>query len=203
MIRTLGYGTNSKLMSGYQTKSWQQQKLSGSVVTDLGAGPGSELQNLWDTSLGQPGATGILTNFVGGRAGIAIGKGSADEQWRTRLAHADQLLPGLSAAYVPGKAARELWPTNRWALGSYACYRPGQAIYADVAMAVEGGVHFCGEHTSVEVQGFMEGAAESGARAAAEVLKLAGAAYPKGLERVMAARREAGSDASDPEWLHG
>jgi monoamine oxidase len=75
-------------------------------------------------------------------------------------------------------------------------------VYADVAMGVEDGVHFCGEHTSVEVQGFMEGAAESGARAAAEVLRRAGVEYPRGLQRVMAARREAGSDAADPEWLH-
>ncbi len=202
MIRTLGYGTNSKLMSGYRVKSWQiDQRHSGAVITDLGGG-GAELQNLWDTSLGQPGSAGILTNFVGGRAGINIGKGSDDEQWRQRLVHADQLLPGLGAAYIPGKASRELWPVSRWALGSYACYKPGQAATADMAMTVEGGVHFCGEHTSVDVQGYMEGAAESGARAAAEVLTLGKVAYPVGLQRAMAARREAGSDASDPEWLH-
>ncbi len=204
MIRALGYGTNSKLMSGYRVKSWHAaQKHSGAVITDLGDGPGAEIQNLWDTSLGQPGDAGILTNFVGGRAGITMGKGTDEEQWRKRLIHADALLPGLGAAYIAGKASRELWPSSRWALGSYACYKPGQAVNADIAMAVEGGVHFCGEHTSVEVQGFMEGAAESGARAAAEVLKRAGVAYPIGLERAMVARREAGSDASDPEWLRG
>ena len=34
----------------------------------------------------------------------------------------------------------------------------------------QGNVHFAGEHTSVEHQGFMEGGAESGVRAAAEIL---------------------------------
>ncbi len=202
LIKMLGYGTNYKLMSGYRTKVWQtEHKYSGAIVTDTGGGRGAEIQNLWDTSLGQPGVTGILTNFVGGRAGIDIGKHTDDEQWRQRLAYAETLMPGIGAAYIPGKASRELWPTSRWNLGSYACYRPGQAVKADVAMSVEDGVHFCGEHTSVEVQGFMEGAAESGARAAAEVLKLGKVTYPVGLARVMAARREAGSDESDPEWL--
>ena len=34
----------------------------------------------------------------------------------------------------------------------------------------EGNVHFCGEHTSVDFQGWMEGAAETGALVAAEIL---------------------------------
>jgi predicted transposase YbfD/YdcC len=196
-----GYGTGAKLMSGYRVRSWQeQQRHVGAVATDLG-GSGFELQNLWDSSLGQTGTTGILTNFVGGRSGITIGKGSAGEQWQRRLADAEILFPGLSEAHLPGKVVRELWSTRRWSLGSYACYKPGQAVNAAVPMGVEAGVHFCGEHTSVGVQGYMEGAAESGARAAAEVLKLASIGFPVGLQRVMAARHRAGSDASDPDWL--
>ena len=67
-------------------------------------------------------------------------------------------------------------PRFRWAtapsfLGSYACYKPGQ--YTTIAGA-EGeavdGLHFAGEHTSLAFQGFMNGAVESGERAAREIL---------------------------------
>jgi monoamine oxidase len=34
-----------------------------------------------------------------------------------------------------------------------------------------GNLHFCGEHTSLDFQGYMEGAAETGARAAGEILE--------------------------------
>jgi monoamine oxidase len=36
----------------------------------------------------------------------------------------------------------------------------------------EGGVLFCGEHTSINFQGFMEGGAEQGRRAARELARL-------------------------------
>jgi monoamine oxidase len=36
----------------------------------------------------------------------------------------------------------------------------------------QGGVLFCGEHTSVDFQGFMEGAASEGRRAARQLARL-------------------------------
>jgi monoamine oxidase len=62
------------------------------------------------------------------------------------------------------------WPTAPFALGSYACYLPGQAVWSGTESEAVGQLHFCGEHTSENFQGYMEGAAESGERAAAEVL---------------------------------
>jgi len=62
------------------------------------------------------------------------------------------------------------WPTAPFALGSYACYLPGQAGWSGTEGEPVGRLHFCGEHTSEDFQGYMEGAAESGERAAGEVL---------------------------------
>ena len=36
----------------------------------------------------------------------------------------------------------------------------------------QGGVLFCGEHTSIDFQGFMEGAASEGTRAAKQLVRL-------------------------------
>lgn len=59
--------------------------------------------------------------------------------------------------------------------------RVGQlTAFGGVEGEPEGNVHFAGEHTSLEAQGFMEGAAESGERASREVIEaLGGKAAPR------------------------
>ena len=66
---------------------------------------------------------------------------------------------------------RQHWPTSPFVLGSYTCYKPGQySTLADAVATPAGNLFFAGEHTSAEFNGYMEGAAESGERAAKEVL---------------------------------
>ena len=67
--------------------------------------------------------------------------------------------------------ARMHWPSNPWVLGSYACFRPGDwSSLGGVMGEAVGGLHFAGEHCSIEAQGFMEGGCESGELAAQAVL---------------------------------
>ena len=69
------------------------------------------------------------------------------------------------------------WPSNPWVLGSYACFRPGDwASVGGVMGESVGGLHFAGEHCSIEAQGFMEGGCESGELAAQAVLAQRGVA---------------------------
>jgi monoamine oxidase len=64
----------------------------------------------------------------------------------------------------------DIWKSNPWSLGSYACYRPGyQNTLFGVEAAREGNCFFAGEHTWSEA-GFMNSAVASGERAAQEVL---------------------------------
>jgi monoamine oxidase len=81
------------------------------------------------------------------------------------------VFPGIAAARLD-KEARFTWPTFAWTRGSYACYRPGQWTgFAGEEGRRVGNLHFAGEHTSREAQGFMEGGCESGERVAAEILE--------------------------------
>ena len=77
-IRELGYGTNSKLMVGFARRLWRAPELpyhsNGSTLTDL------PYQLCWETSRLQPGTSGILTNFTGGRHGLEIGEGTPEHQ---------------------------------------------------------------------------------------------------------------------------
>ncbi len=181
IIDELGYGTNAKLMTGYGSRPWRTLMASGTSITDVG-----DLQATWDTSRGQPGTTGILTNFVGGARGVAMGNGTAEERAAETLPWIDTLYPGTAAAYTAGSALRMHWPTQPFALGSYACYTPGQSGFSGSEGARVGNLHFCGEHTSQDYQGYMEGSCETGAMAAGEILDDLGIPHPRFLARVLA-----------------
>jgi monoamine oxidase len=165
IIDELGYGTNAKIMGSFESRVWRDDSASiGSVTSDL------PLQQVWDTSIGQAGEHGLLTNFLGGEAGVAAGEGEAEAYFTGILPDLELVFPGVSAAYRANTARRMHWPTHPYTLGSYTCYRPGQWSFWQQEGAREGNLHFCGEHTSADFQGWMEGGAETGAAVAAEIL---------------------------------
>jgi monoamine oxidase len=165
IIATLGMGTNAKLMAQFSERVWRtRHRASGSVTADNG------LQLLWETSRGMAGASGILTVFAGGRIGEQIGEGSAEMQVQTRLGAIDQIFPNTGAAYIANSAVRMHWPTVEHTRGSYSCYLPGQASFSGQEGERVGNLHFCGEHTSVDFQGYMNGGAETGERVAKEIM---------------------------------
>ncbi len=169
-IAELGYGTNAKLMMAFRERSWRDEHGSaGAVMTDL------PFQVTWETSREQPGAPGILTNFTGGDAGTALGEGTAEERARAVVSDLERIFPGIAAAHDPSRAVRFHWPTHPWTRGSYGCYLPGQWTGIAGAEGTRvGRLHFAGEHTSMDAQGFMEGGCESGERVAEEVLQALG-----------------------------
>jgi monoamine oxidase len=173
IIQTLGMGKNAKLMAQFSERVWRtQHQASGSVTTDNG------LQLLWETSRGMTGASGILTVFAGGTIGDEIGTGSAESQIQSRLGAIDQIFPNTGATYIANSAVRMHWPTVEHTHGSYACYLPGQASFFGLEGERVGNLHFCGEHTSEDFQGYMNGGAETGERVASEILTDLGIEQP-------------------------
>jgi monoamine oxidase len=163
-IAELGYGTNAKLMVGFSSRPWRTQHGSdGSTYTDTG------YMQTWETSRFQPGASGILTNFTGGHRGLAVGQGTAEQQASNFLEELNRVFPGVSQAYN-GKVARMHWPTYPLTQGSYSAYKVGQyTTLAGAEIERVRNLHFCGEHTSLDAQGFMEGGALTGALVATEL----------------------------------
>ena len=164
-IAELGYGTNAKLMVGFSSRPWRDQPhlSDGSTYADVG------YDQTWETSRLQPGTAGIITNFVGGLNGLAMGEGTPEQRASAFLEGFNRVFPGSRQA-SNGIAVRMQWPSYPLTLGSYASYKVGQ--YTTIAGAeIErvDNLHFCGEHTSLDAQGFMEGAALTGAMAADEV----------------------------------
>jgi monoamine oxidase len=173
-IGELGYGTNAKLMIGFDKRTWRTiHNSNGSLLTDLA------FQCTWETSRAQRGEAGILTNFTGGTQGVRLGDGDPGEQVMRVLGDLERVFPGVSGVRRQTAQARSHWPSNPWVLGSYSCYRPGQwtTIHGAEGERV-GNVHFAGEHCSADAQGFLEGAVETGEAAAAEILADMGVPVP-------------------------
>jgi len=170
-IDNLAYGTNAKLMIGYDRRVWREHQANGASMSDLA------YQTSWDTTRKQPGNGGVLTNFTGGRHGVELGQGSPKQQADAATGDLDRVFPGLAAARTGAREARFHWPSHRWTLGSYACFGPGDwsGIRGVMGESV-GGLHFAGEHCALETQGFMEGGCESGELAAKAVLAQRGIA---------------------------
>lgn len=168
-IRELGYGTNAKLIAGFSRRVWEAAHSTGYTFTDL------EFQCCWETSRGQPGSHAILTNFAGGRLGERLNQGSLEDRAARFVSQVERIYPGTADAFTK-KAIRQHWPSSPFALGSYTCYKPGQySTLSDSVATSVGNLFFAGEHTSEDFNGYMEGAAESGERAAREVLAKIGA----------------------------
>jgi monoamine oxidase len=167
-IQELGYGTNAKLITGFSRRVWEEAGSTGYTFTDL------EFQCCWETSRGQPGSHAILTNFAGGNLGLHLNDGETQERAAKFVDQVERIYPGTRAAFT-GKAVRQHWPSSPFVLGSYTCFKPGQysTLLTHIPTPV-GNLFFAGEHTSADFNGYMEGAAESGERAAKEVLAKVG-----------------------------
>jgi len=64
------------------------------------------------------------------------------------------------------------WHNDEWVRGVYTVKTPLTPLgNAEMLAEPVDGIHFCGEHTSVNYYGYMEGALQSGIRAATEILK--------------------------------
>jgi len=165
-IDTLTYGTNAKLMIGYDRRLWREAyDANGASMSDLA------YQTTWETTRKQAGTGGVLTNFTGGRHGIDVGQGTTRQQADAATAALDRVFPGLAAARNGARETRMHWPSHPWTRGSYACFRSGDwaGLRGAIGESV-GGLHFAGEHCALDTQGFMEGGCESGETAAQAVL---------------------------------
>ncbi|MFE6335394.1 flavin monoamine oxidase family protein [Streptomyces sp. NPDC057806] len=178
LLRDARMGHCTKLNMQFSRRPWRGTGpwpgvSAGDCFTD------AEVQQTWDTTKVQPGTGGILIQYNGGslaRALTPAGPFSTEsDPYVTRLAARyakgiDAFFPGTSAAWT-GRAQLSAWHLNPYAQGAYSYWPVGYVHrYAGYEGVAQGNVHIGGEHCSYDFQGFMEGGATEGERAAQEVI---------------------------------
>jgi hypothetical protein len=125
-IDLLGYGTNAKLMVGYQARPWRAHGGNGGAYADL-----PNLQTTWETNPARATAgRAILTDYSGGDRGASIDPNDVQTAAGLFVAELDRVFPGAQASVRREDghivAHLEHWPSHPLTRGSYTCYRPGQ-----------------------------------------------------------------------------
>ncbi|MEV5613142.1 NAD(P)/FAD-dependent oxidoreductase [Streptomyces sp. NPDC052225] len=178
LLRDARMGYCTKLNMQFTSRPWRGTGpwpgvSSGDCFTD------AAFQQTWDTTKVQPGTGGILIQYGGGSLAKSLAPSGPfayenDPYVRdlaTRyLTRIDPVFPGTKAAWT-GKAQLSAWHKNPYALGAYSYWPVGYLHrYAGYEGVAQGNIHIGGEHCSYDFQGFMEGGASEGERAANEVI---------------------------------
>ena len=182
-IDALGFGANNKLQLQIADRFWVGKGPWGNSNGESYADTG--YQELWHATGGQPGTTGIVVDYTGGdtsrllnpsKAWSDTGDPSAAARTYVRnaarafLAQVEPVFPGMTARWT-GKATLAAWHVSPYQHGAYAYWTPGYMHrYSTYEGVPIGPIHFAGEHTSSGFQGYIEGAAEEGQRAANEIV---------------------------------
>jgi len=165
-------GTNSKFFLQFSSRVWNAEGVTGNCFDD------GVVQGGWDATSYQPGKTGILTALPGGdtalewgrRYGLTAHSGQPPENMiNAFLRGFDALFPHVSPAFN-GRSYFVWSPGDPHILGAYSYLAVGQfTAFNGIQGKREGNLHFAGEQTSQDFQGYIEGALRSGYRCAAEV----------------------------------
>jgi monoamine oxidase len=173
-ITELGAGINAKLNVQFNSRVWNADGSTGSIYTD------QPLQSGWDVTRGQAGATGIFVEYPGANVAKSMGQSNPYTTNATNaqvttftqqlLTQLDRIFPRISKQWN-GKAMLSTPFTDPNFLCSYSYWKPGQYTgFSGYEKKRQGNIHFAGEHCSQDFQGFMEGGASEGVRAAQEIL---------------------------------
>ncbi|MDX2221357.1 MAG: NAD(P)/FAD-dependent oxidoreductase [Rhodospirillaceae bacterium] len=159
-VASIPYGQSTSIFFAIKQPYWEADGLGASLWTDGAAGRSYR----WVIPNGT-----YVWMFLTGAANKAVrGMSEADViAYATRELHAAR--PSTVGRLDPIAAVN--WSANPFSRGTFAYRKPGQiAKFGNVAAQAHGRIHFAGEHTAV-LQSGMEGAMESGERAALDVLQ--------------------------------
>ena len=161
-IEQLPYLSASKIFLQSSKRFWVSEGLSGFATTDL------PISQIWDATYQQSGTRGILQAFPISLHSRRVTGMAESERINVALEQVEMVYPGMRGHFEGG--VTKCWDEDEWARGAFAFYKPGQfsSLLPHVARP-EGRIYFAGEHTSVWIGGWMQGALESGNRVAREV----------------------------------
>jgi monoamine oxidase len=161
-------GHATRVLLQFESRFWKRRRQPSLFGSDLATGA------VWDGNEDQrKSRAGILSLLAGGGASRELRdlmRAGGPAEVARRLAWLGRPSRLLTSRLID-------WDADPWAGGGYVAFHAGFDPLARAWLArPTGRILFAGEHTSERWQGYMNGAVESGQRAAAEAAALAGRA---------------------------
>ena len=160
---SLSYGAATKAILRFSRRWWRAQGRPRAFGTNLSIGA------VWDSAEDQKKAS-LLTLLAGGRASEEL-RTILEQEGGTGISKRLRWLSG-----GPREAPQVQWVSwerDPWARGGYAYFSPAfDPALRDLLSRGAGRLLFAGAHTSRDFQGYMNGAVETGLRAANEIATL-------------------------------
>ena len=173
-INNMVYGNNAKMHVGFDGPFWAEINGNGITYSDL---PNHQLT--WEVNPSNAsGSHATLVDYSGGERGLNLQPDFTNDETELFLLDLNQVYDGAYDSASRTNSNKFLshlkhWPSDLLVKGSYVCNHLG---YFTTISGIEGtpvdNLYFAGDHTDsfYEWQGYMEGAANSGIRAAGEIL---------------------------------
>ncbi len=160
--RTMSHGPAVKYLNSFDTQFWVDSQLAPSAL--WGSVPRNEergLGSVWEGTDMQPTEPEFALSVYSGGP-FVLGQ----RDYSKRLS---QIFPG----YAPTGERFVDWPNTPGIMTGYSVPSPGQVTTVAQALAEPHGdrLYFAGEQSYVPFFGYMEGALQSGARAAREIIR--------------------------------
>jgi monoamine oxidase len=166
-IRELHYDASAKILFQCRRRFWEEDDgiFGGGTITDL------PVRNVYYPDHGRETGRGVmLASYTWSEDAQRWGSLSPADRVEQALEDIAQIHPQVIDEFEVG--ATHMWHQDEFAGGAFALFDPGQQtlLYREI-IAPEGRIYFAGEHTSL-AHAWIQGAIESGLRAASEINKL-------------------------------
>ncbi len=163
-IRQLRYDASAKIFIQCRRRFWEDDDgiFGGGTITDL------PVRNIYYPEHGRETGRGVLlASYTWSEDAQRWGSLSQSDRIAQTLENVSVIHPEVMDCFEVG--ASKMWHDDEFAGGAFALFDPGQQtlLHAHI-VAPEGRIHFAGEHASL-AHAWIQGAIESGLRAASEV----------------------------------
>jgi monoamine oxidase len=164
LIKRMPMGAVAKCMAVYPTPFWRSKGMSGQTVST-----GELITATFDNSVPYA-PDGVLLGFAVGTYAEKLRLLSPEERQKTVLGLFTRWF-GKEAA-TPTHYVDHTWKDETWSQGCYSAILPTGVWtgFGTALRAPSGRIHWAGTETATEWNGYMDGAIQSGERAAAEIL---------------------------------
>ncbi len=159
-INNMGGWNLGRTVVQVKDRYWRKEGYNGFAATDFPS-------EIWDPHYQTDATRGMIAHYVKGRDAEKFMSMSASERLTFSARHLDSVFPGLEPQ-LEGSFIK-LWGEDPWAGYAHAIGTPNDMTqHLPHLGTAEGRIHFAGEHASA-YHGWIQGAIESGNRAAKEI----------------------------------